>query len=304
MDFGKVSPSQINTINFTLPADSPLNTQVLPGQPVAHPLPAYVGCPVWMEKSWLGKIYPSAMKDKEALAHYTQQFNTIELNGTHYQMPNDETIERWLEEATPGFKYCPKFPKAISHEKELLGVEDATQFFCRQLLKLGDHLGIPFLQMGPAYTPQKGKGLVEFLKLIPEEMTIAVEFRHPDWFANPRIWARTCEILREAGHAAVITDVSGRRDVLHQTLTVPKAVIRFVGNELHPTDYIRTDEWIQRLKKWQQEGLEELYAFIHCGQSECAPELANYWIQELNTQLGLSLKLPKFLPKVDQMSLF
>ncbi|MDQ1086739.1 DUF72 domain-containing protein [Siphonobacter sp. SORGH_AS_1065] len=304
MDFGKVSPEKIDHINFQLPPDHPVTTQVLEAAPTPNEFRAYVGCPVWHEKSWFGKIYPFGLKEKEALPHYTEQFNTIELNTTHYQIPSDETIERWKKAATPGFTYCPKFPQVISHEKELLNAEEATAYFCQQILKLGEHLGISFLQMGPAYTPQKGKGLVEFFKQIPSGLSIAIEFRHADWFNQPRIWARTCEVVAEAGHALVITDVSGRRDVLHQSLTIPKAVLRFVGNELHPTDYSRTDAWIERLKTWKEAGLEEVYAFIHCGQSECAPELAAYWVEQFNTHLKTDLKPPRFLPKVDQMELF
>ncbi len=303
MDFGKVAPEKINQIDFHLPADADMTRQVLSGVP-APDFKAYVGCPVWHEKSWFGKIYPFGIKEKEALAHYTQQFNTIELNTTHYQIPSDETIERWKAAATPGFTFCPKFPQVISHDKELLNAEESTAYFCQQILKLDEYLGIPFLQMGPGYTPQKGKGLVEFFKYLPQNLSIAVELRHPDWYNQPRIWARTCEVIAEAGHALVITDVAGRRDVLHQSLTIPKAVLRFVGNELHPSDYTRSDAWIQRLKAWQERGLEELYAFIHCGQSECAPELASYWVEQLNTHLHTQLKAPRFLPRVDQMELF
>ncbi|MFT4033126.1 MAG: DUF72 domain-containing protein [Siphonobacter sp.] len=303
MDFGKISSEQLTHIDFTLPTDHPITKPTL-ATAIRQPFKAFVGCPVWAEKTWLGKVYPSAMKDKDALAHYTHQFNTIELNSTHYKIPNDETIARWKELATPGFRYCPKFPQTISHERELLGSEELTLFFCDQILKLGPFLGIPFLQLGPAFTPQKGKGLVEFLKILPENLKIAVEFRHPDWFSNPRIWARTCEVLQEAGHATVITDVAGRRDVLHQSLTIPKAVIRFVGNELHPTDYSRTDAWMERLKQWADQGLQDAYLFIHCGSSEYAPELADYWIKQLNHKVGLSLQPPTFLPVSPQLGLF
>ncbi len=43
--------------------------------------------------------------------------------------------------------------------------------------------------------------------------------------------------LRNLGMGLIITDTAGRRDVVHMHLPVPRALIRFVGNSLHPTDY-------------------------------------------------------------------
>ena len=48
----------------------------------------------------------------------------------------------------------------------------------------------------------------------------------------------------------MITDTAGRRDCAHMHLTIPKVFIRYVGNSLHPTDYTRSDAWVQRMKYW------------------------------------------------------
>ena len=57
---------------------------------------------------------------------------------------------------------------------------------------------------------------------------------------------------------AVITDTAGRRDCVHQRLTTPFAFIRFVGNNLHPTDYSRMDDWVERIQEWFDQGLERV----------------------------------------------
>lgn len=303
MDFGKLPLSSLESVDFTLPPDSPFTSQVLNRTERSTPN-VYVGCPVWADRAWWGKIYPPSLKEKEALATYTRQFNTIELNVTHYQIPTEETIARWRESATPGFRFCPKFPQLISHEKQLLHAQELTEEFTDHILQLNEHLGTCFLQLGPAFSPKQGKALVTYLQQLPENLPVAVEFRHPDWFADSRIWQRTCEVLAEMGKATVITDVAGRRDVLHQSLTTPKAVLRFVGNELHPTDYTRSDAWMDRLAQWLKAGLQEAYIFIHCGTNHLAPELATYWIRGLNARCGLALSEPTFLPKVEQTSLF
>lgn len=300
MRFGVVPREELDKVDFSLPADHPANDEVLSGTP-AGDLQILTGCPSWKEDSWVGKIYPYSMKEGEALEHYTRQFNTIELNVTHYAIPTDATIAAWREAATPGFTYCPKFPQIISHKLELLNSEDITRDFCGQMLKLGEYLGMPFLQMGPGFNPQKGKSLLQYLDRLP--FTVAVELRHPGWF-EPKIWNRTCEVLRERGHGLVITDVPGRRDAAHMSLTMPTAMIRFLGNDLHPTDYTRADEWVQRIRVWRDKGLEKLYLFIHCHSTIDAPELARYWIEQLNETLKMRLKPPVFLPKNDQLSMF
>ena len=301
MDFGKVEdPAKVD---FTLPPDHPTTAQVL-AQATGRSLRVFVGLPIWANKEWAGKIYPATARDKEFLHHYTRQFNTIELNTTHYRIPDEATIQHWKAEATPGFRYCPKFPQSISHEKQLLQTDGLTREFCDQILALDEHLGMSFLQLSPAFSPRQVAALAAYLEKLPEKLPLAVEFRHPDWF-RPETWNRALDLLGNHNTATVIADVSGRRDVLHQSLSGPTAFIRFIANEGHASDYTRADAWVERLKTWVDAGLETLYLFVHSGGlNDVAPELSLYWIRALNQRIGLNLPEPKFLPKVVQTSLF
>jgi uncharacterized protein YecE (DUF72 family) len=301
MDFGKLSKYDLEKVDFSLKSDNVFNEKVL--QKTSQKSIVKVGCPVWANKDWNGKIYPQAAKTQDFLKLYSQQFNTIELNVTHYQIPTDETIERWRNEAVIDFTFCPKFPQIISHDKFLQNTESLTEEFCKQILKLDTFLGMPFLQLAPYFTPKQFPILEKYLKQLPDNLRIAVEFREENWFKNEIIWQETLSLLQGYGHGTVITDVAGRRDVVHQSLSNKIATIRWVGNE-HPSDYQRIDEWIQRFKSWFEKGLEELYVFVHVCENTYAPELATYWIQQLNLHCGLDIKSPKFLPKVEQMSLF
>ncbi|AFK03235.1 protein of unknown function DUF72 [Emticicia oligotrophica DSM 17448] len=302
MDFGKLQ--DISKVDFTLPADNPFTAQTLAVAPKVSKPELYFGPPIWANKDWIGKIYPSNAKDKDFLYYYTRQFNTIELNVTHYQIPTSKTVERWKESAADGFKFCPKFPQAISHDRQLIGCEFLTEQFCEAILGLGDHLGMTFLQLAPTFDPRRLKSLEAFLKQLPKGFPVSVEFRHQDWFSDKNIWAKTCEMLAELNVGTVISDVSGRRDVLHTTLTIPKLTLRFVGNELHPTDYTRVDDWCERLKKWLDAGLNSAFIFVHCGENEFAPELTKYWINTINAKYRLAIKEPKIMPQAVQGSLF
>ena len=139
---------------------------------------------------------------------------------------------------------------------------------------------------------------------MPAGFPVSVEFRHEQWFANKTVWEDTCAMLEALGVGTVMSDVAGRRDVLHMTLTTNDLMLRFVGNELHPTDYTRADEWCRRITDWIKKGLKNIYIFVHCGENRYAPELTHYWIKKLNTYNNLRIAEPRITPQVVQGSLF
>ncbi len=303
MEFGKAS--NLDTVSFALPPGNAFNARVWTDvEPAARPQ-VYIGGPIWANKDYVGKVYPTNAKDKDFLHHYTRQFNTIELNLTHYQIPTPGMIAKWKTEATPGFTYCPKFPQLISHDRQLIATELQTEEFVNAVLQLEEFLGMSFLQLPPHFGPDKWPVLESYLKHLPDELNVAVEFRQPDWFSKAALWSQTLERLHALRRHVVITDVAGRRDVLHMGLSSPVLTLRFIANEGHPTDYSRTDAWIQRLKTWFEKGLQTAYLFIHGGaDNDTAPELILYWVRELNKHCGLSLREPVLQPKVVQGSLF
>jgi uncharacterized protein YecE (DUF72 family) len=302
MDFGKLQ--DISDVDFTLPPDNPLTAKTLGLATKTPNQSIYLGPPIWANKDWIGKIYPNNAKEKDFLHYYTRQFNTIELNVTHYQIPTFETIQRWKDAAADGFKFCPKFPQVISHDRQLVGCEALTNAFCNAVLGLDEHLGMTFLQLSPSFNPRQIKFLEKYLQSLPPDFPVSVEFRHPDWFNDAKIWTKTCEMLAKMKVGTVISDVAGRRDVLHNTLTTPNLTLRFVGNELHPTDYTRVDAWCNRLITWLEMGLKNAYIFVHCGENKFAPELTKYWIERLNTLANVHIQAPKITPQVIQGSLF
>ncbi|MFN8344494.1 MAG: DUF72 domain-containing protein [Spirosomataceae bacterium] len=305
MDFGK--PEDISKVNFKLSADHPFTAETLHQTtselPVAEKR-CFVGPPVWANKEWVGKIYPTTAKEKDFLYHYARQFNTIELNVTHYQIPNEATIQRWRDAAAPGFRFCPKWPQEISHDRQLKGCEVLSRAFTEAVLGLEQYLGTTFLQLAPYFDPSQLRILTSFLKGLPAHFPIAVEFRHPGWFSDLSLWREALSMLHSMGVGTVMSDVAGRRDVLHMSLTNSTFVLRFVGNDLHPTDFARVDAWVRRLKEWYQSGLHTSYIFVHCGENTNAPELTKYWVEQLNLYCDLSLSPPRIQPKAVQGSLF
>ncbi|UFH55245.1 DUF72 domain-containing protein [Spirosoma sp. KNUC1025] len=308
MDFGKIH--NLDAVNLTLPPGATFNARIWAGvDPSTRPI-VFIGGPVWANKDYVGKVYPSTAKERDFLHYYVRQFNTIELNLTHYQIPTVGMIDKWKAEAAgspdrTGFTYCPKFPQMISHERQLVAAEALTEEFVNAVLSLEEFLGMTFLQLPPTFGPNRWPVLEAYLKSLPDELDVAVEFRHPDWFSKSTVWEQTLERLYGLHRHVVITDVAGRRDVLHMGLSSPVLTLRFIANEGHPTDYTRTDAWIQRLKAWFEKGLQTAYLFIHGGgDNDTAPELIAYWVRELNKHCDLNLREPVLQPKVVQGSLF
>ncbi len=300
MDFGKLN--DISRVNFRLPASSKINKQLL-ARYTPNALQVWVGLPIWSQKAWIGKIYPPKAQSKDFLKYYAQQFNSIELNTTHYRIPDKTTIEQWKSQVSKNFRFSPKFPQPISHEKMLQNCQDLVAAFCKAISGFGENLGLSFLQLPPYFELKHLPILEKFLSEFPENIPLAVEFRHASWFKGEN-FEKAAEVLEKYNKSTVITDVAGRRDVLHQRITNSALMIRFVGNGLHPTDYIRLDEWVGQISEWQKQGLQRLFFFLHEPDNIVAPEIALYFIEKLNSACKTTLPLPKFFGKNIQIKLF
>lgn len=295
MEFGRVPESELNHIDFSLPDEPAWNKKILKGKP-ARNAKVYLGCAKWGRIEWVGKIYPPKTKEKDFLQHYVNHYNTIELNATHYRIWGEAGIAKWAEKARgKDFKFCPKMYQGVTHRGSLSGKEFVTNEFFRGIVAFREHLGPIFVQVSDSFSPNRRKELFDYLASLPKDLEFFLEVRHPAWFAKKDIEQELFETLSSLNMGAVITDTAGRRDCAHMHLTIPKAFIRYVGNSLHPSDYTRTDVWVQRMKYWLDKGMEELYFFMHMHDEATSPELTVYLVDKLNKECGLSLVKPTFI---------
>jgi uncharacterized protein YecE (DUF72 family) len=284
MEFGHLA--SLDGVDFSLPPGDPRSDATLAAAP-RTPARVHVGATGWTTKEWQGRVYPRGVAASDQLGWYGRQFNSIELNTTWYRTPDAETVRRWREAVPEGFRFFPKFPQEASHDTSGAALASARRF-CEVIRVLGDRLGRSFVQLPPSFGPDEAPRLDALLAAI--DVPVAVEFRHPRWFESNRLSPRAFELLATRRAAAVITDVAGRRDVVHGSLPVPAVMIRFVGNALHPTDFARLDGWAQRLASWLSRGLEELAFFGHQPDNVLAPELCNALVERLNATAGTGLR--------------
>jgi hypothetical protein len=95
-----------------------------------------------------------------------------------------------------------------------------------------------------------------------------------------------------------VVDTAGRRDLLHMRLTTPKVFVRYVGANNPQSDRERLDDWVARLKVWVDQGIRDIYFFVHQNIELESPFLSAYFIEKLNRQFGLNLQIPKLLGPV------
>jgi uncharacterized protein YecE (DUF72 family) len=261
VEFGRFAdPGRADT---RLPPDPPETGALLRSrQGSARGTTVRIGAARWGVQEWVGSLYPRGTPPAEYLRHYALRFAAVELNTTFYRMPQEEELRRWGSLVPASFRFCPTRPRAVSQRRHLAEELGSTTEFARRVESLGERLGLCFLQLPPHFGPAGVTELRQYLLAVPRELPLAVEFRHPGWFRDP-LARETFAFLAGHGMATVITDTLGRRDAVHMRLSTRRAFVRFVGNDLHPSDYRRIDDWVSRLDAWAGLGLEEVYFFVH-----------------------------------------
>jgi uncharacterized protein YecE (DUF72 family) len=297
MDFGRIPEAELKHADLSLPKDPDGNKKILEKAKKGEPR-IYVGCAKWGRKEWVGKIYPPKTKDAQFLDEYVKHYNSIELNATHYRVSVPD-IKKWASKVEGReFLFCPKVPQSISHFSSAFQnptTQAQLDDFLAAVSEFKSNLGPIFLQVSDKFGPKKKQELYAFLATLPKDISWFFEVRHPEWFSDDAERKELFNTLVKLKIGSVITDTAGRRDCCHMHLTTPTTFVRFVGNSLHETDYTRIDEWVKRVKKWLDNGLQELYFFMHMHDEAFSPELSLYLAEQLNKKCGLDLIKPRFV---------
>lgn len=277
--FGKLD--NVDEVDFTLPQLTESDKSIISQK--AERLRFMMGCTGWSTKEWKGNIFPPKAKTEDFLGYYAESFDTIEMNTTHYRIPKVEQVLKWKSQVRRGFEFCPKIPQSISHSRTL-GVGDSKLLdFCLKISSFEDNLGPCFMQLPTHFSIDKLPALEEFCKVWPRDMQLSIEFRHPSIYED-NSFRRVQDLLTKYNKGFVVTDVAGRRDMAKILLTAPYLLVRFVGNNFHPSDYSRASQWCNIAYQYQQMGLDKIHFFVHEPDNTEAPKLADYIAKELASQ--------------------
>src|SRR5215204_664492 len=270
----------------------------------------YLGCPIWSFKGWVGNFYPKGTKPAEFLREYARRLTTIEGNTTFYAVPAPKTVETWVENTPETFRFCPKIPKAISHNGKLVDYVDRALEFINVMRPLGPRLGPMFLQLPPRYSPNLLGDLDAFLSRMPDDIRLAVEVRHLDWFESPHDETLD-QLLASHNMARVVIDTRPIRDLQGDAIladtsyesllearerkpdvpVVPKRTsdfifVRFIGHpELAPNiEYVA--EWVDYLVPQMQKNAD-VFVFCHSPNNLMAPEICREFQRRIAAQINI-----------------
>ncbi|MBK6449147.1 MAG: DUF72 domain-containing protein [Saprospiraceae bacterium] len=284
MDFGKLE--DITDVDFALPSEDKFYFK----NKGNNHLDILLGATGWSMTKWKGNIYPPKSKTEDFARLYSEQFATIEFNTTYYQVPPEALMERWYNNTTPDFVFCPKMFVGISQSSNIGMGSSILPDFLHRMTIFKEKLGLIFMQMPQSFSTKKMDNLVKFIQAWRPGIPLSIELRHESFF-EPSVTEDVAELMAKSGINWMITDVAGRREVSHGHITAPFMGVRFVGND-DESDLERIDDWIERLLNWQKNGVEVLYFFIHTPQNLTPHRLCDYFAEKWMEKTGRKLKVP------------
>lgn len=137
-----------------------------------------------------------------ALQRYATRFGGVEVNSSFHRPHRASTWARWAESVPASFRFAVKMPKAISHERKLVGCDDLLAAFLDEVGPLGGKLGLLLLQLPPKLAFDAAPAEAFLAPLVARAaIPIACEPRHPSWFE-----AEADGLLDRLGVARVAAD--------------------------------------------------------------------------------------------------
>jgi uncharacterized protein YecE (DUF72 family) len=235
-----------------------------------------VGTASWTDPTLVksGTFYPPFQKTAEdRLRFYAEHFNTVEVDSTYYAIPAERNAQLWVARTPDNFIFNIKaFAWLTQHETETSRLpkdlramlperlksarraknppaevlDAAFQMFSSALQPLrqsgsGGKMGMVLFQFPPyfIYREENFRYIASLKERLPDT-SIAVEFRHASWVADPRRRADTLKFLRENGLYFVSIDAP-------VAPSIPPSFIEATGDQAYTRFHGRNREaWFKR----------------------------------------------------------
>lgn len=163
----------------------------------------YIGTAGWSIPRAVAAEFPASGTHLEKFA---AKFHGVEINSTFYRPHKPATFARWAASVPETFRFSVKIPKAITHELKLVNAGSLLTAFQLQIEPLGQKLGGLLVQLPPSlqFDASVAGDFFDAMR-VSYEGAIALEPRHPSWFA-PDVTQLLVEksIARVAADPAVI----------------------------------------------------------------------------------------------------
>lgn len=235
----------------------------------------YLGSMGFSYKDWNGPFYPRNLEPRDYLEHYSQFFNSVEIDSTFYGAPRKEYVQRWVSVTPDDFTFCAKTPKTITHEAGLVGVQAEMDAFLEVMRLFGSKLGVILIQFPPSFSISKAPELAAFIKDLPKDMRFAVEVRHKSWYTE-----RTGELFEKhdvAWTTSIYEDLPEQMYIHNGIL-----YIRFIGrhgvypkNDREYVDPTENLEWWANQIQSRIDEIEDIYGFFNNDYAGFSPATIN-----------------------------
>ncbi len=274
------------------------------------PLPYFLGCPSWNDAAWRGSVFPREAAAEDFLAHYCHLFNSVEGNTTFYAWPDAAKVARWAQTLPANFRFCAKLPKEISHEGDLRDNLASARRFLALMAPLGERLQPLWLQLPPAFGPQRLAELGDFIDALGAR-SLAVEVRHAQFFDASDAERALNRLLRDRGVERICLDARAlfacRSDdpaVLDAQRRKPRLAsvrptsfsaspqVRFIGGPDLDANDAHLTRWVDKLAEWIEQGLTP-HIYLHTPDNRLAGEQAKRFHERLRRRLPGLPALPE-----------
>lgn len=216
-----------------------------------------IGTSGYHYKHWVGRYYPADIKPAGMLAHYLRDFDTVELNNTFYQLPNESTFDAWRDATPPDFLFAVKGSRFITHMIKLKDAQRGLTNFLPRAERLGEKLGPILWQLPPRWNVNVER-LEEFLSLLPPEHRYTFELRHPSWMTDA-----VYEVLRKYNAAFCIYELAGYQSPIE--ITADWTYIRLHGPTRFKYQGSYSDAqlaaWAERIRRWSRT-MKAIYVYF------------------------------------------
>jgi uncharacterized protein YecE (DUF72 family) len=221
----------------------------------------HIGTSGWSYKHWKKIFYPEKLKQTDWLAFYAQTFSTTEINTSFYHIPRVTTTEQWKHKTPPGFMFCPKMSRYLTHLKKLNDPDEAMIKFFDAFEPLKRKIGPVLIQL-PSFVGfdiEKAEALYQVCKKNYSYYRFAMETRHASWLSEESI-----ALMKEYNIAFVISQ-SGSGFPYAEHVTAEHIYVRFHGPAgLYASPYSdkQLGEFSGMFRKWKRDG-HSIWAYFN-----------------------------------------
>jgi uncharacterized protein YecE (DUF72 family) len=228
-----------------------------------------IGTSGYSYKHWVGRYYPEGTKGADMLPHYLHDFDTVELNNTFYQLPEETTFEAWRKRTPQDFLFAVKGSRFITHMIKLKDAQRGLTNFLPRAERLRSKLGPILWQLPPGWKANVER-LEEFLAALPRTHRYTFELRNETWMNDDVL-----EVLRRYNAAFCIYELAGYQSPIE--LTADWTYIRLHGPTAFKYQGSYSDEqlaeWAARIRSWSRK-LKGIYVYFDNDDSAYAVENA------------------------------